>query len=87
MRYGICKGIELRKMGDKCIIYDSKNQEAHVVNESAANILESISKESTLDEIILNVKNTFSGVDLEILNSDINEVIEQYENMKIIEKI
>lgn len=87
MEYGICKGIELRKMGSKWLIYDMKKQEAHVINESAAKVLESIDKRMTLKEIVLDVSNQFVDVEQSILNADIYEIVEQYEDMGIIEKL
>ena len=76
--------VTLQRVGQEAILHDRRNGNAHVINESAAQIWELCDGHTSLDQIV----NAFAAsyaVAASIVQEDVNYILTKFRELRVLE--
>ncbi|MDQ6930480.1 MAG: PqqD family protein [Candidatus Eremiobacteraeota bacterium] len=83
--YDRCQELEFRKVGDETIVHDKTNEKIHVVNQTAADILEFCSKKSTAELAdFMRGRYDIGNTDVE---EDVREILDVFVEKGLVQRI
>lgn len=77
--------IDMRKLGNECLLYEQETGKVHHMNSTATFIWEKCDGCSTKEELLAELKRGFNNTDPDCLENDLNSTLECFMDLRLME--
>ena len=87
-KFAVCEDVCFQECDEGLMVYVQSSGMVHIVNNVAGYIIKMCSSHQyILDEIVENVCTNYIGADRNVIEKDVNDIVEQFVQMGIVQSV